>query len=389
MNNLKKADLKDKIVFLRVDLNVPVKDGKILDVTRIEKIIPTIKFLLSQDTRIIVASHFGRPKGEYNEKYSLQFLTEKLQSLLQKKILFSNIEDFSKELFTEARIILLENLRFYPGEENNSEEFAKSLAKISDLYVNDAFSCSHRAHASIDKIAKILPSYPGLLLEQELENLARYLLHPQKPMMAIIGGSKVSTKLELLEELSKKVDCLVIGGAMANTFLKAKEYNIGASFFEADFVLKAQAIMNNAKCKIILPLDVIVTDSISSNGKAIIKNLNEILNSDLIVDLGPATLNLIKDDIKNNSTIILNGPVGVFEYEQFSHGTREIVQLTAKLTVKGKLVSVAGGGDIIAAITQSKVFENFSYISTAGGAFLEWLEGKKLPGLLALENSQI
>ncbi len=379
MRKLQDFDYSGKRVFLRVDLNVPVSNGIILDYTRIDKIIPTIKYLLKQDAKIIIASHFSRPKGTFDPKYSLEFLVDILSEKIGQEVNFC--PDISKT--PNKQITLLENLRFHPGETKNDPEFAKQLAALADFYVNDAFSCSHRAHASIVGIAEFLTSAAGLLLTQEIENLNLYLSHPAKPMMAIIGGSKVSTKLDLLMELINKVDYLAIGGAMANTFLKAKGYEIGNSFYEPDLIAKAQEIMNQ-NCEIILPIDVVIAKEISEHAETKIIPIEEMPKDEMILDLGPASVAQIKSILQSCKTVILNGPVGVFECAPFAKGTIAIAQEVASLSQKG-LVSIAGGGDIVAAISQAGLFEEFTYISTAGGAFLEWLEGKKLPGLTILE----
>ncbi len=379
MRKLQDFDYSGKRVFLRVDLNVPVSNGIILDYTRIDKIIPTIKYLLKQDTKIIIASHFGRPKGTFDPKYSLEFLVDILSEKTGQEVNFC--PNISKT--PNKQIILLENLRFHPGETKNDPEFAKQLASLADFYVNDAFSCSHRAHASIAGIAEFLPSAAGLLLAQEIENLNLYLAHPAKPMMAIIGGSKVSTKLDLLMELVNKVDYLAIGGAMANTFLKAKGYEIGNSFYEPDLIAKAQEIMNQ-NCEIILPIDVVIAKEILEHAETKTVSIEKMPKDEMILDLGPKSVAQIKSILQICKTVILNGPVGVFECAPFAKGTIAIAQEVASLSQKG-LISIAGGGDIVAAISQAGLFEDFTYISTAGGAFLEWLEGKKLPGLTILE----
>ena len=382
MRYIDQYDYNNKRVFLRVDLNVPVSNGRILDDTRINKIIPTIKYLLDRNAKVIIASHFGRPKGEFDSKYSLEFISAELSRKIGKPVAF--IKSIS-ESFPSAEIVLLENLRFYPGEAKNDAEFASQLASLADFYINDAFSCCHRAHASIVKIAEILPSAAGLLLQREIENLTAYLSSPQKPIMAIIGGSKVSTKLELLYSLIKQVDYLVIGGAMANTFLKCQNIAIGKSLYEEDLLNKASDILANAgSCKIILPQDVVVATEIAENASNCIVDIKNIPQDHLILDIGPATCGQINQILHSCKTVILNGPVGVFEYFPFSVGTVSIAREVAKLTKANQLISIAGGGDIVAALSKAGLFEQFSYISTAGGAFLEWLEGKSLPGLEAL-----
>ncbi len=376
---------KGKRVLLRVDLNVPVSNGNILDDTRITKIIPTIKFLQSQDAKIILVSHFGRPKGAFDQKFSLQFLCKELENRLNCEVVFSNeaIGDvaikISKEL-QNNQILLLENIRFYPGETSNDIDFAKKLAAIADLYVNDAFSCSHRSHASIAAIRDFLPSSHGLLLKEEIDNLSRYLLKSNKPMMAIIGGSKVSTKLDLLHNLISKVDYLVIGGAMANTFLKAKGCEIGNSFYEPDLLDVAKNMLINKN--ILLPIDVVVANKIAENEPNMIVEVDAVPDSEMILDIGPKTTEYINNLLSECETVIINGPLGVFEQFPFSVGTISIAREISRLTKLNKIVSVAGGGDIVAALSKSGLFDQFSYISTAGGAFLEWLEGKNLPGII-------
>ncbi len=392
MRTIEQYNYNNKAVLLRVDLNVPVSDGKILDDTRIDKIIPTILYLLKENAKIIIASHFGRPKGTINLKYSLEFLSKVLSKKLGQEVLFCSeaiglkSEQMAKNLQTK-QILLLENLRFYPGEENNDPEFARDLAKLADFYINDAFSCSHRAHASIVSIAKILPNAAGLLLTAEIKNLEQYLSKPQKPMMAIIGGSKVSTKLDLLNNLLNKVDYLVIGGAMANTFLKSQGYEIGKSLYEPDLLNTAKSILDKAlatNCQIILPQDVVVAKEISEHVANLVVNITDIPLDQMILDIGPATSTKVNHLLQNCSQVICNGPLGVFEYFPFSVGTTHIAREIAKLSNSGKIISIAGGGDMVAALTRSGLFDQFTYISTAGGAFLEWLEGKDLPGIEVL-----
>lgn len=388
MKYLKDIDLKNKRILLRTDLNVPVKNGKILDFTRIEKVIPTINYILSKKARIIISSHFGRPKNGYEEKYSLKFLRPELENILGQNVLFSDIDNILKTHNLPNRVILLENIRFYPGETANDEDFARRLASIADIYINDAFACSHRGHASIDKITKFLPCAAGFLMQEELENLNFYLNDPKSPIVAIIGGSKVSTKLALILNLIDKVDYLVIGGAMANTFLKAQGKDIASSFFEPNLLEKAKEILNLHSAKILLPQDYVLATEISKDTKTRIIACDDKINSDeIILDFGPKTIELVEKIIETASTIIMNGPVGVFEYPPFAHGTLALVKKVAELTQTKNIASIAGGGDIVAAINQANLFNQFSYISTAGGAFLEWLEGKSLPGIIALANS--
>ena len=387
MKYLKDLDIKNKRVFLRADLNVPLKDGKILDFTRIEKVIPTINYILSKKAKLIIASHFGRPKNGYEEKYSLKFLRLELENLLGQNVLFTDVANVLKVPNSPSRIILLENIRFYPGEVANDENFARQLANMADVYVNDAFACCHRAHASIDRITSFLPSAAGFLMQEELENLNFYLESPKAPVIAIIGGSKVSTKLDLILNLVNKVDQLIIGGAMANTFLKALGKDIASSFFEPELVAKAKEILDSHSSKILLPHDYVVATEISKDAQTRIVTRDEPLNkNEMILDIGPETIELIEKTIEKAATIIMNGPVGVFEYPPFKKGTLAIAIKVAELTQTKNITSIAGGGDIVAAINQANLFNQFSYISTAGGAFLEWLEGKTLPGIKALGN---
>ncbi len=392
MRTIEQYNYNNKAVLLRVDLNVPVSEGAILDDTRIDKIIPTILYLLKANAKIIITSHFGRPKDKFDNQYSIEFLSKELSKKLALEVLFCpEAIGFKAEQMAAAlqakQILLLENLRFYPGEENNDPEFAKNLAKLADFYINDAFSCSHRAHASIVSIAKILPNAAGLLLAHEIKSLEQYLSKPNKPMMAIIGGSKVSTKLDLLNNLINKVDYLVIGGAMANTFLKSQGYEIGKSLYEPDLLDTAKSILDKAlasNCQIILPQDVVVAKRISEYAANLIVNIADIPLDQMILDIGPATATQVNQLLQNCKQVICNGPLGVFEYFPFSIGTTHIAREIAKLSNSKKLISIAGGGDMVAALTRSGLFDQFTYISTAGGAFLEWLEGKDLPGIKVL-----
>jgi phosphoglycerate kinase len=384
MHKLSDFNYKNKRVLLRVDLNVPVLAGEILDSTRINKIIPTIKYLQSVGAKVIIASHFGRPKGAFDPSMSLEFLSSILASKLSSEVLFcldavGEVAEKMSSNLSDNQVLLLENLRFYSGETKNDLEFARQLAKLADFYINDAFSCSHRAHASIDKIREFLPSAMGLLLAEEIDNLSQHLLSPNKPMMAIVGGSKVSTKLDLLSSLMNKVDYLVIGGAMANTFLKAKGYEIGNSFYEEELLDVAREIAKNKK--IILPQDVVVAQNIAENAANMIVDIDSVPVNQMILDIGPKTTAHINELLKLCKTVVMNGPLGVFEFFPFSVGTVSVAREIARLTNLQKLVSIAGGGDIVAALVKSGLFDQFTYISTAGGAFLEWLEGKNLPGL--------
>ncbi len=381
MRKIEDFQYTGKKVFLRVDLNVPVSQGIIIDDTRINKIIPTINFLLNQNAKIIIASHFGRPKGKTTREFSLEFMKAELEKRLNRQVSFAkNLSDVGQE-----NITLLENLRFFPGEEQNDEILAKKLASLADFYINDAFSCSHRAHSSIAAITKFLPNAAGFLLTEEIENLSKHLTSFSRPSMAIIGGSKISTKLALLNQLSNKVDFLVIGGGMANTFLKALGHEIGSSLYEASLIDEARSIVAKNTCKIILPQDVVAAKQISTNAKNQIVELIALEKDQMILDLGPKTVLEIQAILAQCTSVIVNGPVGVFEHFPFSVATISIARTIAQLTKAKQLTSVAGGGDIVAALSQAGLLDEFSYISTAGGAFLEWLEGKDLPGLITLQ----
>lgn len=388
MKLINDLECQDKRVFLRVDLNVPVVDGKVIDETRIDKIIPTIEYLINKNAKVILASHFGRPKSAYEEKYSLKFLQSILRNKLKREILFC--KDIVSEETCEisknmqaGEVLLLENLRFFAGETKNELEFIKKLSALADVYINDAFSCSHRAHASITGITEFLPSAAGLLMQEEIENLNKYLINAKRPILAIIGGSKVSTKLDLLKELSKKVDYIAIGGAMANTFLKALGYDVGNSFYEKEFVEVAKSMLNE---KFILPKDLVLASDIEASDIEIVK-VGSLPNSKMALDLGPETVEQVISIAMMSKTILLNGPVGVFEKPNFAEATNKIVKKVADLSKNQEVISVAGGGDMVAAITQANVFDKITYVSTAGGAFLEWLEGKELPGIKALKDN--
>ncbi len=387
-------DVVNRRVLVRIDLNLPRKDGKISDYTRIERSIKTIKYLSDRGAKVIIISHLGRPKGKYSMELSLAPIADEIEKYLGKKVKFAS-DIFSSNLVTKTNlmeagsIMLLENLRFYEGEEKNSPEFVSRLLELGDLYVNDTFSCSHRKHASIYGIAKKLPSAAGFLLVEELSNIEKILQYPKKPVLAIIGGSKISTKLQLLKTLINKIDYLVIGGAMANSFLHAKNIYIGTSIYEADLSLESLETLELAKdsqCEIILPKDFIVSEYLNTHADSKIVNINETFTGG-IYDIGPKTLDLIGDLIEKSSTIIWNGPVGAFEIEPFDISTRQIARLIASATKYNNKISIAGGGDTLAAIKSAGLLSSFSYISTGGGAFLEWLEGRELHGIKVLESS--
>lgn len=381
--SLRDAPLKDKTVLVRMDLNVPVQNGTVSDTTRIDRLKPTIDFLAQSDAKkIIILSHYGRPKGKENPDYSLAFLPPVLSQQWGIEV------GFGEE--STARVTLFENLRFNPGEESNHPAFAKMLAAQGDVFVNDAFSCAHRAHASTEGITHFLPSYAGLAMEGELKALSNSLEAPTKPVMAIVGGAKISTKLSVLHNIIKKADYLVLGGGMANTFLLAQGQEIGASLCEKDMIDEAQAIMAQAKkenCEIITPLDCVVVEKLEENAAHDIVVLPNFPEGKSAIDVSDKSIANVCDILEGCKTLLWNGPMGVFEIKPFDNGTNKIAKHAAELTKAGKLLSVAGGGDTVAAIDNAGVIKDFSYVSTAGGAFLEWLEGKTLPGIAALEEA--
>ena len=385
-----------KTVFIRADLNIPMSDGKILDQTRIHRVIPTINFLKSSGAKVVICSHLGRPNGEYNKNFTLKPLVKTLSKILETDIRFSNscvgqeALDIKRSLQANE-ILLLENVRFHEEETSNSLNFAKELSKGCDLFVNDAFSCSHRAHASLHGITNFLPAYSGILLDEEINALTSVLSSPIKPVAALVGGSKVSTKINIIEYLITKMDYLIIGGAMANTFLVAEGLNVGNSLFEKNSVNVAKSILNKSKkfnCKIILPIDVVVSKNFQAS-----KN-TEIVSSDMIpknmmaLDIGPKTIKKISLVFKNIKTLLWNGPLGAFELEPFGKGTFTLAKFASNLTISKSLITVAGGGDTSSALNKAGVSSKFTYISSAGGAFLEWLEGIELPAISVLSNNK-
>jgi len=391
MNNIKDQEsLYQKKVLLRLDLNVPLKNGKIIDQTRIDKILPVINFLLKKKSKIIIISHIGRPKGKIIEELSLKPVCENLEKKIHQKIklIKQNIFKLKKEdLFKESKdkIVFLENIRFYEEEEKNDLNFSKHLAKLADVFVNDAFSCSHRAHASVSKITEFLPSYAGLQLETEINALKKVTSEIKKPITCIIGGSKISTKIGIIKNLIPKFDNIIIVGGMANNILNYQGNLIGKSIKEDNCESIIDDIFKVAKthsCSIIYPEDVVVGKSMED--KAQIKELNEVTDDDLILDIGPKTINKIKDIIENSETVLWNGPAGYFENPNFANGSYEIAKKIIQKNKNNLIYSIAGGGDTIAVLNQLNAINNFNFVSTAGGAFLEYLEGKDLPGIKAL-----
>jgi len=383
-------NLNQKKVLLRLDLNVPLNNGKITDTTRIDKILPTIKFLLKSKAKIIILSHVGRPKGKVVNELSLKPICESLKNKLNYNIrlISKNIKEVrSTDLFdsNDEKIVMLENLRFYEEEEKNDNEFARHLASLADIYVNDAFSCSHRAHASIFEITKFIPSYAGLQLNLEINALTKITSEIQGPITCIIGGSKISSKIDIIKNLISKFDNIIIVGGMANNILKYKGYEIGKSIQEINCDQIIEEIFLRSKkegCKIIYPEDVITGQDL--NGSPKIRELNDISKDELILDIGPKTIKIIKQLIEDSNTILWNGPAGYFENPNFSHGSVEIAKKIVEKNKDNTIYSVAGGGDTVALLNSIGATNNFNFVSTAGGAFLEYLEGKELPGIKAL-----
>jgi len=389
-------DVRGKRVIVRADLNVPVKDGKVSDATRLERLLPGLQDLAKRGARVVVISHFGRPKGGPDARYSLKTVADKLGELLAHDVVFA--QDCVGEPAERAvagllpgGIAVLENLRFHRGEEQNDPAFAKRLAALGDLYVNDAFSAAHRAHASTDAITNLLPAYAGPLLMEEVQALVRVLESPERPTAAVIGGAKVSSKIDVLTHLAAKVDRLIIGGAMANTFFLAEGVEIGKSLAEPDHTRTALRIMHAAKerhCEVILPHDFVVAPRLGAGASARVVVTLETPSDLMILDVGPKTVAHFGEIISRSRTLLWNGPLGAFEVAPFGEGTFGLARQAASLTKSGKLVSVAGGGDTLAALNAASVTDLFTYVSTAGGAFLEWLEGRELPGIAALTRGR-
>ena len=391
MNNIKNCkNLDGKIVLLRLDLNVPLKNNLITDETRIIKILPIFNFLIENKAKIVVISHIGRPKGKWKKELSLKPVCESLKKKINKKIKLITEDIFSlnkQKLFESSKdeIIFLENVRFYEDEEKNENEFSKHLASLGDLYVNDAFSCSHRAHSSISKITEFLPSFAGLQLVTEINALKKVTTEIKKPVTCIIGGSKISTKIGVIKNLIPKFDNIIVVGAMANNIISYEGKNIGKSIKEENCETTIREIFETStdhSCKITFPEDVLVGKSL--NDKSKIKELNDIQDDDLILDIGPKTIKKIKNIIETTETILWNGPAGYFENPNFANGSNEIAKAIIKKNKNNSIYSVLGGGDTIAVINQIKAIKEFNFVSTAGGAFLEYLEGKELPGIKAL-----
>jgi phosphoglycerate kinase len=389
-------DLKGKIVILRADLNVPTKNNEVTDFNRIDRLKPTIDYLIKNNARIVILSHFGRPKGEKKPEYSMKFLVPSLSSRWDTSVLFSEscagsqaAENVAK--LKDGQVMLLENTRFHKEEELNDLDFAQDLASLGDIFVNDAFSTSHRAHASTEGIAHFLPTYAGFLLKDELNALSSALTSPKRPLAAIVGGAKISTKLDLLSNLVEKTDMLVLGGGMANTFLSSQGFDLKSSLSELDMLTTAQQIIEKAAendCEILMPVDAICSTGLEDTANVMHCDIHSIPDNFMVLDIGPQTVEMLTGKLQTCSTVVWNGPLGAFEFKPFDQGTNVIAQCVAQLTSNHSLLSVAGGGDTVSALSNANALNDFSYVSTAGGAFLEWLEGKTLPGIAALTAYQ-
>ena len=386
------GDIKGKRVFVRVDLNVPMADGRVTDETRLRALLPTVSELADKGAKVLLLAHFGRPKGAKHSEMSVSMVLDALQEVLGREVMFvpeiaGDIVSQSIGILADGDIALLENTRFWPGEEQNDPELARAVAANGDYYVNDAFSAAHRAHMSTEGLAHILPAYAGRSMEAELKALEAALGSPEHPVAAVVGGAKVSSKLDVLNNLVKQVDHLIIGGGMANTFLAARGINVGKSLCEHDLADTANAILDAADvagCTVHLPYDVVTSVEFRANPPVRTVNVHEVAADEMILDVGPAAVEALADVLKTCRTLVWNGPLGAFEMEPFDAATVSLARTAAALTREGSLVSVAGGGDTVAALAHAGVTEDFTFVSTAGGAFLEWMEGKPLPGVDAL-----
>ena len=383
---LETADLKDKTAIVRVDFNVPRhEDGSISDTTRIEAALPTIRRLREAGAKTVLLSHFGRPKGEPNPALSLEFIVGPLSDMLGAPVSFN--EKLSEDVTSSLKagdVTLIENTRFAAGETKGDAGMAQYIAKHGDVFIQDAFSAAHRNHASSAVVGEYLPAYAGLAMERELDHLAQALENPKSPVMGVVGGAKVSTKMDLLNNLVEKLDVLAIGGGMANTFLAAQGHDVGKSLCEHDLADTARIILEKAKaanCEIILPIDVVASKDFKAHAENRTCGLDDVAVDEMILDAGPKTVNLLADYMDKANTLIWNGPLGAFEIAPFDTSTVEAAKYAAKLTKSGKLIAVAGGGDTVAALNHAGAADDFTFISTAGGAFLEWMEGKSLPGV--------
>lgn len=399
MNTLKTLDdlsPQGKVILLRADLNVPMQNGQVSDMTRITRLLPTIRELTNKGGKVVLLSHFGRPKGK-DQSMSLAPVGEAISGVLGQKVSFVQdcIGDAPKAAVSKMKdgdVLLLENVRFYAEEEKDDKGFAAKIAGLGNVYVNDAFSAAHRAHATTHGLATLLPSYAGRMMEAELQALNKALESPERPVVAIVGGSKISTKLDLLNNLVSKIDALVLGGGMANTFLYALGTQVGKSLCERDMHDQALKIIETARgrgCKIILPVDGVIAKEFKAGAASETVGVDNIPDDGMMLDIGKGSVAVIADELRKAKTVLWNGPLGAFEIAPFDAGTTALAKVVADLTVQKKLISVAGGGDTVSALAHAGVEEKMTYVSTAGGAFLEWLEGKELPGVKALkENTQ-
>ncbi|WP_429910685.1 phosphoglycerate kinase [Glycocaulis sp.] len=392
---LEDAQVSGKRVLVRVDFNVPMADGKVSDDTRLKSALPTIQHLTEKGAKVILLAHFGRPKGKPELGQSLKPVVAPLSELLGAPVRFAGdcVDKLAEKAVSELKdgeVLLLENTRFHAGEEANDPDFAAQLAALGDVYVNDAFSAAHRAHASTEGVARLLPAYAGLALQRETDHVAAALDNPERPLLAIVGGAKVSTKIDLLMNLVTKVNRLFVGGAMANTFLAAKGTDVGKSLYEPDLLSTAREIIAAAQksgCQLLLPEDVVVARELKAKAARRVAGLDEIARDEMILDCGPATIDALADSIESAKTLVWNGPLGAFEMTPFDTGTVEAARFAAQRVREGELVAVAGGGDTVAALNHARIAGDFTFISTAGGAFLEWLEGKSLPGIEVLRQT--
>ncbi len=393
LKTIETVDVAGKRVLVRGDLNVPCRDGQVTDATRIERFLPTVEALAERGARVVILSHFGRPNGEVNLDMSLAPVAEKVRSMLPgRSVAFAtectgSVAQMAVNALQDGDVLMLENVRFHAGETDNDPAFAAALADLGDLYVNDAFSTAHRAHASTEGIAHILPSYAGPLMMAEVQALRTALDAPRRPVAAVVGGAKISTKIELLTHLVSRLDMVIVGGGMANTFLYAQGVNVGKPLCEPDFVGTVSKILARAAetgCKIILPLDVVVAKEFKEGAESSVVDVNDVPDDGMILDAGPQSVSDLVERLSSLKTLLWNGPLGAFEIAPFGEGTFALARAAAQATVEGQLTTIAGGGDTVAALNAAGVTPDFTYVSTAGGAFLEWLEGRDLPGVAAL-----
>ncbi len=389
------GDIAGKVALVRVDLNLPMQDLSVTDNTRVRAAMPTILELADKGAKVLLLAHFGRPKGARHSELSLSMVIDAVQDVLGREVMFvpeiaGPVVEQTIGILRGGDIAVLENTRFWPGEEANDPELAKAIAANGDFYVNDAFSAAHRAHTTTEGLAHVLPAYAGRAMQAELEALQKALGQPEKPVAAVVGGAKVSSKLDVLTHLATKVDHLIIGGGMANTFLAARGVNVGKSLCEHDLAATAIAILDaadKAGCTVHLPYDVVVSKEFAPNPPSLrTVNVHEVADDEMILDIGPAAVEALADVLKTCRTLVWNGPLGAFETPPFEVATVALIRTAAALTREGSLVSVAGGGDTVAALNLAGAADDFTYVSTAGGAFLEWMEGKELPGVKALEQ---